>query len=80
MFPSTCSSTQARIQGGCFGGCSTQGYESQKRKKERKGKKEIEEKKKGKKQKRRKETNKNETKKEREWFVISNKMMLIGKE
>ena len=29
---------QARIQGGCFGGCSTPGYESQKKKK--KGKRE----------------------------------------
>ena len=34
--------TQARIQGGCFGGYSTPGYESQKKKKKRKEKKEKE--------------------------------------
>ena len=34
---------QARIQGGCFGGCSTPGYESEKR--EREGEREKEKKK-----------------------------------
>ena len=42
---------QARIQGGCFGGCSTPGYESQKRARERETERERERKKERKKRK-----------------------------
>ena len=74
--------------GGCFGGCSTPGYESQKKKKKR----EKKERKKERKEEREwfsgppflsltlQYPGRKQRKKEREWFIISSKMPSISKE
>ena len=72
---------QARIQGGCFDGCSTPGYESHKKtKKKREEKKEKKRNEKKKKERKKKERKIETEKKERKWFIISSKMPSIGEE